>query len=53
MGPDIRKLLPCPLFIQSMNEAEKEVCESFADVVYNFWKIKKDVDYKNIIAYEP
>jgi len=41
VGPDIRKLMADALFSKSMNVTDKEVWDSFADVVHNFLGNKK------------
>ena len=38
-GPDIRKLLTDPSFVETMNEKEKEAWVWFKDVVPNFCEI--------------
>lgn len=48
-GPDIRKLLSDPLFVENMNEKEKEAWSSFKNVVLKFLGNDKDPDYKNIV----
>lgn len=48
-GPDIRKLLSDSLFVESMNEKEKEAWESFKGVVLRFLGNTKDPDYKTIV----
>ena len=41
-GPDIRKFLINIIFVESMNEKEKEVWVPFKDVVQKFWGNTKD-----------
>ena len=48
-GPDIRKLLSDPLFVENMNEKEKEAWSSFKNLVLKFLGNDKDPDYKNIV----
>lgn len=48
-GPDIRKLLTDPSFVETMNEKEKEAWVSFKDVVRKFLGNTKDPNYKTIV----
>lgn len=48
-GPDIRKLLSDPLFLETMGEKEKEAWNSFKDVVHKFLGNTKDPHYKTIV----
>lgn len=46
-GPDIRKLLSDPLFVETMEKRKKK--HSFKNVVHKFLRNIKDPDYKTII----
>lgn len=48
-GPDIRKLLTDPSFVETINEKEKEAWVSFKDVVLKFLGNTKDPNYKTIV----
>lgn len=48
-GPDIRKLLTDPLFLETMGDKEKEAWDSFKNVVHKFLGNTKDPDYKTIV----
>ena len=48
-GPDIRKLITDPLFVETMGDKEKEARDSFKNVVHKFLGNTKDPDYKNIV----